>query len=116
MRGKSSQLATFLHLHLSGTHELSCQQNPLIISVTHSQEPSSLWAGSMLLNFSSSLVGITAVALRTLAVPGPSEPPICLLQHKEGHDQQPYRYCLPRFFSGYLGFNFNVFTCICLQA
>ncbi|XP_040533986.1 pappalysin-2 isoform X2 [Gallus gallus] len=76
--------------HSLGTHELSCQQNPLIISVTHSQEPSSLWAGSMLLNFSSSLVGITAVALRTLAVPGPSEPPICLLQHKEGHDQQPY--------------------------
>uniref|UniRef100_A0A8C9EHF4 Pappalysin 2 n=1 Tax=Pavo cristatus TaxID=9049 RepID=A0A8C9EHF4_PAVCR len=81
--------------HSLGTHELSCQQNPLIISVTHSQEPSSLWAGSMLLNFTSLLVGIAAVALRTLAVPGPSEPPICLLQHKEGHNQQHYRYCLP---------------------
>ncbi|NXE66751.1 PAPP2 protein, partial [Calcarius ornatus] len=68
-----------------GTYELSCQHNPLIINVTHSQEDSLPQVASVLFNFSSPLVGIAAVALRTLAQPGSSEPlSTCLLQHQEG--------------------------------
>uniref|UniRef100_A0A8C5JJY2 Pappalysin 2 n=1 Tax=Junco hyemalis TaxID=40217 RepID=A0A8C5JJY2_JUNHY len=49
-----------------GTYELSCQHSPLIINVTHSQEDPLPQVASVLLNFSSPLVGIAAVALRTL--------------------------------------------------
>ncbi|KAF2978275.1 hypothetical protein EK904_001709 [Melospiza melodia maxima] len=75
-----------------GTYELSCQHNPLIINVTHSQEDPLPQAASVLFNFSSPLVGIAAVALRTLAQPGSSEPlSTCLLQHQEGCGHQCYR-------------------------
>ncbi|NWR75501.1 PAPP2 protein, partial [Centropus unirufus] len=70
--------------HSLGIYELSCQQNPLVINVTHGQEHVSHWAASVLLNFSSPLVGIAAVALRTSAQPGFSDPSTCLLQHEEG--------------------------------
>ncbi|GAB0192742.1 pappalysin-2 [Grus japonensis] len=75
--------------HSLGMYELSCQHNPLVINVTHSQEDPSHWAASVLFNFSSTLVGISAVALRTSAQPG-SDPVTCLLQHEEGRDHQPY--------------------------
>ncbi|XP_030920004.1 pappalysin-2 [Geospiza fortis] len=74
-----------------GTYELSCQHNPLIINVTHSQEDPLPQVASVLFNFSSPLVGIAAVALRTLAQPGSSEPlSTCLLQHQEGCGHQCY--------------------------
>ncbi|NXX33972.1 PAPP2 protein, partial [Nicator chloris] len=72
-----------------GMHALSCQHNPLIINVTHSQEDPFLQVASVLLNFSSPRVGIAAVALRTLAQPGSSDPlTTCLLQHEEGCGHQ----------------------------
>lgn len=74
-------------------HELSCQHNPLIINVTHSQQDLPPQVASVFLNFSSPLVGIAAVALRTLAQPGSSGPlTTCLLQHQEGCGHQCYRY------------------------
>uniref|UniRef100_A0A803VPR2 Pappalysin 2 n=1 Tax=Ficedula albicollis TaxID=59894 RepID=A0A803VPR2_FICAL len=74
-----------------GMYELSCQHNPIIINVTHSQEDPSPRVASVLFNFSSPLVGIAAVALRTLAQPGSSNPlTTCLLQHEEGCDHQCY--------------------------
>uniref|UniRef100_A0A663EHF5 Pappalysin 2 n=1 Tax=Aquila chrysaetos chrysaetos TaxID=223781 RepID=A0A663EHF5_AQUCH len=76
--------------HLAGMYELSCQHNPLVINVTHGQEDPSHWAASVLLNFSSPLVGIAAVALRTSAQAGSSDPTTCLLQHEEGHGHQRY--------------------------
>uniref|UniRef100_H0WYP7 Pappalysin 2 n=1 Tax=Otolemur garnettii TaxID=30611 RepID=H0WYP7_OTOGA len=51
--------------HSFGTYELSCQQNPLIINVTHHLNVLFHPTTSVLLNFSSPLVGISAVALRT---------------------------------------------------
>ncbi|XP_035753962.1 pappalysin-2 [Egretta garzetta] len=75
--------------HSLGLYELSCQHNPLVINVTHGKEDPSLWAASVLLNFSSPVVGIAAVALRTSAQPG-SDPTTCLLQHEEGHGHQHY--------------------------
>uniref|UniRef100_A0A8B9TR62 Pappalysin 2 n=1 Tax=Anas platyrhynchos TaxID=8839 RepID=A0A8B9TR62_ANAPL len=56
-----------------GEHRLSCQHNPLIIDATRGQQDPSYRAGSVLLNFSSPLIGIAAVALRTglLADPVP---------------------------------------------
>uniref|UniRef100_A0A8C3XI38 Pappalysin 2 n=1 Tax=Cyanoderma ruficeps TaxID=181631 RepID=A0A8C3XI38_9PASS len=79
--------------HSLGMHELSCQHNPLVINVTHSQEDPSPQVASVLLNFSSPLVGIAAVALRTLAQPGSPGPlTTCLLQHQEGCGHQCYRY------------------------
>lgn len=82
---------------LAGMYELSCQHNPLVIDVTHSQEDPSPRVASVLLNFSSPLVGIAAVALRTLAQPGSSDPlTTCLLQHEEGCGHQCYRYGLLR--------------------
>uniref|UniRef100_A0A8C3RKL1 Pappalysin 2 n=1 Tax=Cyanoderma ruficeps TaxID=181631 RepID=A0A8C3RKL1_9PASS len=77
--------------HSLGMHELSCQHNPLVINVTHSQEDPSPQVASVLLNFSSPLVGIAAVALRTLAQPGSPGPlTTCLLQHQEGCGHQCY--------------------------
>lgn len=74
-------------------YELLCQHNPIIINVTLSQEDPSPLVASVLFNFSSPLVGIAAVALRTLAQPGSSDPlTTCLLQHEEGCDHQCYRY------------------------
>ncbi|CAN0294108.1 unnamed protein product [Bubo scandiacus] len=73
-----------------GMYELSCQHNPLVINVTHGQEVPHHRAASVLLNFSSPLVGIAAVALRTSAQPGFSDPTTCLLQHEEGHSHQHY--------------------------
>uniref|UniRef100_A0A663M1Y6 Pappalysin 2 n=1 Tax=Athene cunicularia TaxID=194338 RepID=A0A663M1Y6_ATHCN len=75
---------------LNRMYELSCQHNPLVINVTHGQEVLHHRAASVLLNFSSPLVGIAAVALRTSAQPGFSDPTMCLLQHKEGHSHQCY--------------------------
>ncbi|KAM6128656.1 pappalysin-2 [Phoenicopterus ruber ruber] len=75
--------------HSLGMYELSCQHNPLVINVTHGQKDPSPWAASVLLNFSSPLVGVAAVALRTSAQPG-SHPTTCLLQHEEGHGHQRY--------------------------
>uniref|UniRef100_A0A8C3K9T0 Pappalysin 2 n=1 Tax=Calidris pygmaea TaxID=425635 RepID=A0A8C3K9T0_9CHAR len=75
--------------HSLGMYELSCQNNPLVINVTYGQEDPSHWAASVLLNFSSPLVGIAAVALRTSAQSG-SDPTTCLLQHEEGYGHQRY--------------------------
>lgn len=87
-------------------YELSCQHNPLVINVTHGQEDPSHWAASVLLNFSSPLVGIAAVALRTSAQAASSDPTTCLLQNEEGHGHQRYRYdlcrALPNGHPGYL--------------
>ncbi|XP_064371679.1 pappalysin-2 [Dromaius novaehollandiae] len=85
------QLSDINGLNLSlGTHELSCQQNPLIINVTHNQEYLSHRIASVLLNFSSPLVGIAAVALRTSAHSSSSDSTTCLLEHEEGHSHQTY--------------------------
>ncbi|CAM4603160.1 unnamed protein product [Caretta caretta] len=75
------------HNHSLGTHELSCQRNPLVINVTHSQDFLFHRITSVLLNFSSSLVGISAVALRTSSLLSSSAPNTCLLEH-EGHGLQ----------------------------
>uniref|UniRef100_A0A8C5X7M1 Pappalysin 2 n=1 Tax=Malurus cyaneus samueli TaxID=2593467 RepID=A0A8C5X7M1_9PASS len=83
--------------HSLGTYRLSCQHNPLIIDVTHGLQDLSLQVSSVLLNFSSALVGIAAVALRTLAQPASSDPlSTCLLQHHERCTHQCYRYGLLR--------------------
>ncbi|XP_012500097.1 PREDICTED: pappalysin-2 [Propithecus coquereli] len=68
--------------HSLGTYELSCQQNPLIINVTH--HPNILFppTTSVLLNFSSPLVGISAVTLRTPSDISPSAPNDCIAEHK----------------------------------
>ncbi|KFO60979.1 Pappalysin-2, partial [Corvus brachyrhynchos] len=92
-RNKSPELGeSLLSLPcLAGMYELSCQHNPLVIDVTHSQEDPSPQVASVLLNFSSPLVGIAAVALRTLAQPGSSDPlTTCLLQHEEGCGHRCY--------------------------
>lgn len=86
-------LVTYFFALSTGMHELLCQHNPIIINVTLSQEDPSPLVASVLFNFSSPLVGIAAVALRTLAQPGSSDPlTTCLLQHEEGCDHQCYRY------------------------
>ncbi|XP_009891246.1 PREDICTED: pappalysin-2 [Charadrius vociferus] len=75
--------------HSLGMYELSCQHNPLVINMTYGQEDPSHWTASVLLNFSSPLVGIAAVALRTSAQSG-SDPTTCLLKHEEGYGHQRY--------------------------
>ncbi|XP_045403248.1 pappalysin-2 isoform X1 [Lemur catta] len=74
--------------HSLGTYELSCQQNPLIINVTH--HPNILFhpTTSVLLNFSSPLVAISAVALRTPSYISPSAPNSCIPEHKEQNHQE----------------------------
>lgn len=72
----------------SGTHELSCQHNPLVINVTHHLDVLSHRTTSVLLNFSSPLVGISAVALRTSSHISPST----LIPEHEGQNHQGQRY------------------------
>uniref|UniRef100_H2ZXT1 Sushi domain-containing protein n=1 Tax=Latimeria chalumnae TaxID=7897 RepID=H2ZXT1_LATCH len=51
--------------HTLGTYELSCQRNPLIINVTHNLSLPFYKTTTVFLNFSSSLVALSGVALRT---------------------------------------------------
>ncbi|XP_032771524.1 pappalysin-2 [Rattus rattus] len=51
--------------HSLGAYGLSCQHNPLVINVSHHANVNPQHTSAMLLNFSSPLVGISAVALRT---------------------------------------------------
>ncbi|XP_007935798.1 pappalysin-2 [Orycteropus afer afer] len=73
--------------HSLGTYELSCQHNPLVINVTHHPNVFSHHTTSVLLNFSSPLVGISAVALRTFSHISPAAPNNCIPEHK-GQDYQ----------------------------
>lgn len=75
----------------SGTYELSCQHNPLVINVTHHPNVLSHHTTSLLLNFSSPLVGISAVALRTSSHTSPAAPSHCIPGH-EGQNHQGLRY------------------------
>uniref|UniRef100_A0A8C8RBA6 Pappalysin 2 n=1 Tax=Pelusios castaneus TaxID=367368 RepID=A0A8C8RBA6_9SAUR len=75
------------HSHLLGTHELSCQRNPLVINVTHGQDVLFHRITSVLLNFSSPLVGVSAVALRTSSHFSSAALNSCLPDH-EGHGLQ----------------------------
>ncbi|XP_060053706.1 pappalysin-2 [Erinaceus europaeus] len=61
--------------HSLGTYELSCQHNPLVVNMT--LHPNVLFhrTTSVLLKFSSPLVGISAVALRTSSHPLGTSPP-----------------------------------------
>ncbi|XP_027790860.2 pappalysin-2 [Marmota flaviventris] len=72
--------------HFLGTYELSCQHNPLVVNVSHHTNVLSHHTTSMLLNFSSPLVGISAVALRTSSHISPSVPDNCMAEH-EGQNQ-----------------------------
>nr|XP_012620495.1 pappalysin-2 isoform X3 [Microcebus murinus] len=93
--GKHQKPTVTLHMtdvsgknHSLGTYELSCQQNPLIINVTH--HPNILFhpTTSVLLKFSSPLVGISAVALRTPSHISPSAPDSCIPEHtRENHQE-----------------------------
>lgn len=78
----------------SGTYELSCQQNPLVINVTHRPDVLAHHTTAVLLNFSSSLVGISAVALRTSSHTSPSAPNNCIPEY-EGRNHQGQRYKVP---------------------
>ncbi|XP_004688566.1 PREDICTED: pappalysin-2 isoform X1 [Condylura cristata] len=87
--GERERPAVTLHLtdingnnHSLGTYELSCQHNPLVINV--SRHPSELLhhTTSVLLNFSSPLVGISAVALRTSSHISPLTPNSCTPEHE----------------------------------
>ncbi|XP_039591587.1 pappalysin-2 isoform X2 [Polypterus senegalus] len=51
--------------HTLGSYELSCHQNPLIVNVTHNLILPFFQTASVLLKFSSPLVAVSAVALRT---------------------------------------------------
>ncbi|KAG5285551.1 hypothetical protein AALO_G00004680 [Alosa alosa] len=51
--------------HSLGDFELSCQHNPLVVNVTHNLSAPFFLTSAVLLNFSSALVGVTGVALRT---------------------------------------------------
>ncbi|XP_036891062.1 pappalysin-2 [Sturnira hondurensis] len=79
--GKRPQPAVTLHLtdiggnnHSLGTYELACQRNPLVVNVSQHPEVPLYRTASVLLNFSSPWVGISAVALRTSSHIGPSVP------------------------------------------
>ncbi|MBZ3887475.1 Pappalysin-2 [Sciurus carolinensis] len=72
--------------HFLGTYELSCQHNPLVVNVSHHTNVLSHRTTSMLLSFSSPLVGISAVALRTSSHISPSAPDNCMPEH-EGQNQ-----------------------------
>ncbi|XP_053104586.1 pappalysin-2 isoform X3 [Hemicordylus capensis] len=73
------------HNHFLATYELSCQQNPLVINITDNIATHQIT--SAVLNFSSLLVGISAVALRARSPSEPSSPSNCLPEH-EGHSRQ----------------------------
>ncbi|XP_038860479.1 pappalysin-2-like [Salvelinus namaycush] len=51
--------------HSLGSFELSCQQNPLVVNVTHNLSQSFFLTTAVILNFSSPFVAVTGVALRT---------------------------------------------------
>ncbi|KAG7456967.1 hypothetical protein MATL_G00241530 [Megalops atlanticus] len=51
--------------HSLGTYELSCQRNPLVVNVTHNLSLPFFLTSAVQLNFSSPLVAVTGVALRT---------------------------------------------------
>ncbi|EPY78991.1 pappalysin-2 isoform 1 [Camelus ferus] len=76
--------------HSLGTYELSCQHNPLVINVTHPSHVLSHHTASALLNFSSPLVGISAVALRTSSHISPPAPNSCTPEH-QGQNRQGQR-------------------------
>lgn len=78
----------------SGSYELSCQHNPLVINVTHHSNVLFHHTTSVLLNFSSPLVGISAVALRTSSIISPSASNNCIPEH-EGQNHQGQRYKVP---------------------
>ncbi|XP_044904337.1 pappalysin-2 isoform X1 [Felis catus] len=73
--------------HSLGTYELSCQHNPLVINVSHHPNVLSHHTSSVLLNFSSPLVGISAVALRTSSHISSSTLNNCIPEH-EGQNHQ----------------------------
>ncbi|XP_068197648.1 pappalysin-2 isoform X1 [Antennarius striatus] len=51
--------------HSLGTHDLSCHRNPLVVNVTHDLSQPFFITDSVILLFSSPLVGVGGVALRT---------------------------------------------------
>uniref|UniRef100_A0A4W5L620 Pappalysin 2 n=1 Tax=Hucho hucho TaxID=62062 RepID=A0A4W5L620_9TELE len=51
--------------HSLGSFELSCQQNPLVVNVTHNLSQPFFLTTAVILNFSSPFVAVTGVALRT---------------------------------------------------
>ncbi|XP_075396602.1 pappalysin-2 [Tenrec ecaudatus] len=69
--------------HSLGTYELSCQHNPLVVNVTHHSNVFSHHITSVLLNVSSPLVGISAVALRTTSHISPAAPHDCTPELQE---------------------------------
>ncbi|XP_051712910.2 pappalysin-2 isoform X1 [Oryctolagus cuniculus] len=82
--------------HSLGTYELSCQQNPVVINVTHHTTALLHHTASVLLNFSSPLVGISAVALRTPSHISFSAPQSCIPANRgQTHQGQScvYRPC-----------------------
>ncbi|XP_068921606.1 pappalysin-2 [Petaurus breviceps papuanus] len=94
VHGEKQRPTVTLHLsdvngqnHSLGTYELSCQHNPLTINVTHNLNFLFHQTTSMMLNFSSPFVGISAVALRTSLNINPSAPNNCIPGH-EGHGHQ----------------------------
>lgn len=94
-----------------GTYELSCQHNPLVINVTHHSNVLFHHATSVLLNFSSPLVGISAVALRTSSHRSPAAPNNCIPDH-EGQNHQGQRYKVPLFFYFlFVVLNYHFHTC-----
>ncbi|KAM5238615.1 pappalysin-2 [Ctenodactylus gundi] len=77
------------HNHSLGTYELSCQHNPLVVNVTHHGSVPSHHTTSVLLNFSSPLVGISAVALRTSSDISLSAPGNCIPEEgRQNHQRQ----------------------------
>ncbi|KAB0376892.1 hypothetical protein FD755_011336, partial [Muntiacus reevesi] len=70
------------------TYELSCQHNPLVINITHHSNVLFHHATSLLLNFSTPLVGISAVALRTSSDISPSAPNSCIIPEHQGKNHQ----------------------------
>ncbi|XP_040840242.1 pappalysin-2 [Ochotona curzoniae] len=73
--------------HSLGIYELSCRQNPLVINVTYPTTSLFHHTTSVLLNFSSPLVGISAVALRTSSHMDLSAPTSCI-SAKDGQEHQ----------------------------
>ncbi|XP_077013201.1 pappalysin-2 [Tamandua tetradactyla] len=92
--GEGQRPTVTLHLtdvsgsnHSLGTYELSCQHNPLVINVTHHSNVLFHRTTSVLLNFSSPMVGISAVALRTSSHINLSASNNCIPEH-EGQNHQ----------------------------
>ncbi|XP_036129312.1 pappalysin-2 isoform X1 [Molossus molossus] len=92
--GKRQRPTVTVHLtdvsgnnHSVGTYELSCQHNPLVVNVTRHLDVLAHCTASVLLNFSSPRVGVSAVALRTASPTSPSVPNDCAPEH-EGKNHQ----------------------------